>query len=183
MTIEFALIIGFLFHLIGDYITQNDWMAQNKTKSFLPAFIHATIYSLPFLYVCFSWWWLLIWISHFLIDRYRLAVYWIRFVNLKKAQTFKIGFHKQIFKKGDVLTMSPEEVLILKVNDTYCDTVTYNPNVNYLSTPFGYFSYNNTPTGYDSDKPLWMSVWLMIIIDNVFHILINSLSIYLNYVR
>jgi hypothetical protein len=23
-----------LLHLIGDYVTQSDWMAQNKTKSF-----------------------------------------------------------------------------------------------------------------------------------------------------
>ena len=26
------LIYGFLFHIVGDYIIQNDWMANQKTK-------------------------------------------------------------------------------------------------------------------------------------------------------
>lgn len=124
MSLSVSLIFGFLFHLIGDYIFQNDWMAVNKTKSFLPAFIHATIYSLPFL-ILVSWeYWLIIYVTHFLIDRYRLAVYWIKLVN---------------------------------------------------------WNFSSKNFGYDENKPMWMSVWLMIIVDNVFHIIINSLSIYLNW--
>jgi hypothetical protein len=64
-----------LCHLLGDYITQTDWMANNKTKSFVPAFVHALVYSLPFFFIfdlsviaatviCYT---------HFVIDRYRLA--------------------------------------------------------------------------------------------------------------
>lgn len=34
-----------------------------------------------------------------------------------------------------------------------------------------------TGTGYHKDKPPWMSVWLMIIVDNAMHLLINHLSL------
>jgi hypothetical protein len=109
-----------VLHLLGDYIFQNDWMAQNKTKQTLPALIHALVYSLPFLLIT-SWKaWIVIFITHFLIDRFRLAVYWIKLVNW-----------------------------------------------NWKSTNFGY----------GEQTPMFMSIWLMIIIDNTFHLLINYLSI------
>lgn len=68
-------------HAIGDYILQSDWMANEKTKRHLPAAAHAFVYSVPF-------WvfqpsliaWLIILITHFFIDRYRLARYvvWLK---------------------------------------------------------------------------------------------------------
>lgn len=63
-----------LLHLIGDYVLQSDWMASEKTKRAWPAFAHALVYSLPFLLLrpsttAFA----VILITHFLIDRYRLA--------------------------------------------------------------------------------------------------------------
>ena len=36
-------------HLFGDYVFQNDWMAQNKTSSDWAAVVHAVVYTLPFL--------------------------------------------------------------------------------------------------------------------------------------
>jgi len=68
--------IQILIHLWGDYITQSDWMAQNKTKSNLPAAVHALVYSLGFLLLrpsllAFA----VILTSHFFIDRFRLARY------------------------------------------------------------------------------------------------------------
>ena len=64
-----------ILHLVGDYVTQSDWMAQNKTKSTWAAFCHATVYSLPFLAISSLNAWLVIWITHLLIDRFRLARY------------------------------------------------------------------------------------------------------------
>lgn len=32
-------------------------------------------------------------------------------------------------------------------------------------------------TGFDPDRPVWLSVWLMIIVDNLFHLLINAAAI------
>jgi hypothetical protein len=33
----------------------------------------------------------------------------------------------------------------------------------------------NTPTGYPSDTPPWLAVWLLIIADNTIHVLLNSI--------
>lgn len=63
-------------HLIGDYLSQSDWMASFKTKAHLPAFCHALVYSLPFwLFRPSLAAWLVIFVTHFFIDRYRLARY------------------------------------------------------------------------------------------------------------
>ncbi len=35
-----------------------------------------------------------------------------------------------------------------------------------------------TATGYQDDVPPWLSVWLLIITDNIIHIVINGLAIY-----
>ena len=69
-----------ILHLLGDYVTQSDWMAQNKTKASWPAFCHAFIYSLPFLWLAWSapnaaLAMAVILSTHFLIDRFRLARY------------------------------------------------------------------------------------------------------------
>lgn len=64
-------------HLFGDYILQNHWMAQNKVKSWFPALVHATLYTLPFLLITQSHEAIgVIWGSHLIIDRFRLARFW-----------------------------------------------------------------------------------------------------------
>lgn len=68
--------IQLILHLIGDYVTQSDWMAQNKTKESYPAFVHALVYSSLFILLRPSLTaWLVILGTHFLIDRFRLARY------------------------------------------------------------------------------------------------------------
>lgn len=65
-----------LAHLVGDYILQTDKMATLKTKTILWAFIHAAVYTLPFLLLTHSVAALLvICLTHTVIDRYRLAKY------------------------------------------------------------------------------------------------------------
>ena len=65
-----------LAHLVGDYILQSDWMANEKTKSHVPAAAHALSYTLPFLFLTTSWQALLFMVvTHFVIDRWRLARY------------------------------------------------------------------------------------------------------------
>lgn len=63
-------------HMIGDYLLQSDWMATKKTTSHKAAAAHAVAYTIPFLTrtrkpIPI----LMIGISHFFIDRYRLARY------------------------------------------------------------------------------------------------------------
>jgi hypothetical protein len=61
-------------HLIGDYLVQSDWMAREKICRLLPAAVHAFTYSLLFIFFRPSIAaWLVILITHFFIDRYRLA--------------------------------------------------------------------------------------------------------------
>lgn len=71
-----------ILHLLGDYVIQSDWMAQNKTKAHWPAFCHALIYSLPFLLIA-SWpAWAVIFVTHFFIDRFRVARFVAWFKNV-----------------------------------------------------------------------------------------------------
>lgn len=117
-------------HLVGDYITQSDWMAVWKVRRALPALVHSVVYSAGFLVFGPSGRALtLILVSHFLIDRFRLARYlvWIK---------------------------------------------------NFLG-PFGC----NAPwsecsqTGYPNARPDWLTVWLLIIADNILHITINGIAL------
>jgi hypothetical protein len=63
-----------LAHLVGDYILQSHWMAQEKTKQSLAAGVHAVSYTLPFLFLTWNPAALaFICLTHFVIDRFRLA--------------------------------------------------------------------------------------------------------------
>ncbi len=69
--------IQLICHLFGDYFLQSSWMANNKTKRWLPAIIHACVYFVPFLIMLKpSLFAAVIMVgTHALIDRFRLARY------------------------------------------------------------------------------------------------------------
>lgn len=137
-----------ILHLIGDYITQSDWMAQNKTSQWIPAFVHSIIYSLPFLLLTRSpLALLLIWSTHLLIDRFRLAKYVVWFKNAIGSPRLK------------------------KVKETAAYTHT-----TWYVDPKLYWD-NCKETGYPSETPAWLAVWLMIIADNTMHLTCNYLAL------
>ena len=69
-----------LAHLVGDYVLQNHAMATRKTSSWPWALLHAAFYTLPFLLLTQDWRALaIIGGTHAVIDRYRLARYWVNF--------------------------------------------------------------------------------------------------------
>ncbi|QXG07468.1 hypothetical protein RitSun_99 [Mycobacterium phage RitSun] len=71
-----------LAHMVGDYLIQSHWMANAKTKQWLPAILHGITYGLPFLLITQSPAALaVIVVSHILIDHYRLARYVVWFRN------------------------------------------------------------------------------------------------------
>ena len=121
MNLSESLFIGLLLHLCGDYLLQNHYLAQRKTQAHIPALIHAGIHGALFLLILSPLLAFVVFFTHFLIDRYRLAVYWIKLVNW-----------------------------------------------NFQSRNFGF----------PDNVPNFLSIWLMFIIDNVFHLLINSLCIW-----
>lgn len=67
-----------ILHLIGDYVTQNNWMAKNKTTRWLPALLHARVYSVPFLIIGSFYAFIVILFTHAFIDRFRLIKYILR---------------------------------------------------------------------------------------------------------
>lgn len=135
-----------LAHLVGDYVLQSDWMATQKVSrgsrrlvgiGFVAAAVHAFTYSLLFILFRPSIAaWLVILLSHFFIDRYRLARY------LVYAKNF----------------LAPVYWTRLKLTD---------------HLPWAECS----ATGYPPERPIWLSVWLLIIADNVCHLVCNGLAL------
>ena len=71
-----AVVLGLIAHVIGDYVLQSSWMAQEKSAHWWPAIAHALAYGLPFLVITRSPGALLVIVgTHAVIDRYRLARY------------------------------------------------------------------------------------------------------------
>jgi hypothetical protein len=85
----------FLGHLAGDYLLQNEWMAMNKSKNtwvgWLSATIHCIIYTLA---VClFMWnfdpiWIVVVFLTHFPIDKFALAEHYMHFVKGKGMRDY-----------------------------------------------------------------------------------------------
>ena len=116
-----------LLHLIGDYITQTNWMATMKARNSFAAFVHALIYSLPFLLIGSEQAVTIIFITHFFVDRFGLARY-------------------VCFAKNWATHPS------LKWEDV-------------------------NETGFPRELPIWLSTWLVIIVDNTLHLLCNYLAL------
>lgn len=149
-----------LCHLWGDYILQSDWMAQNKTKAWWPAMVHAALYSFTFLFLKPSPTAILVIAnSHLLIDRFSLAKYVVWAKNW-------IGPNRSWLRSTS------------KSNDYWeSDPVTFAPEYQYITTtpnpPFSVCA----KTGYPPSRPDWMAVWLLIIADNTLHLTINFLAL------
>lgn len=119
-----------LAHAVGDYVLQSDWMANEKTKKTTVAFVHAIVYTLPFLFLTQSPLALaVICVTHALIDRFRLAKY--------------VAYAK-----------------------------------NFLAPKSYHYKWEDcSGTGYHKDRPPFLAVWLLIITDNIMHVLINALAL------
>lgn len=70
-------------HLLGDYVLQTSHMAENKVQSWPVAILHAFVYSIPFAFLTQSPAALaVIFSTHAVIDRYRLAHYVVMAKNM-----------------------------------------------------------------------------------------------------
>lgn len=130
-------------HAIGDYVLQSDWMANEKTKKSIAAALHAVTYSLPFCLIAQSGLAMaVIIVTHFIIDRWRLARY--------------VCWAKNFFAPPSTMLEVEGKVIHQRWWHPWADCV---------------------GTGYHRDRPPWMAVWLMIIADNVLHVLCNGAAI------
>lgn len=117
-----------LAHLVGDYILQSHWMATKKTGSLYVACVHAAFYLIPFMMLCSGRAYVVMFVTHALIDRYRLARYlvWAKnWISLEGHRPWR----------------------------------------------------ECSATGYGADVPPWLAVWLLIIADNILHIICNGLAL------
>ena len=88
-----ALLMG---HLIGDYIFQTNWMAQRKGSEYFPCFVHCLIYTF-FVCALTSWnplWILLVFLSHFLVDKFSLADKWLMLIGSRSITKFLFEGHR-----------------------------------------------------------------------------------------
>lgn len=145
-------------HAFGDFVLQSDWMATEKTKKSTAALAHVLSYTLcfipltwdPGLQVSTLRWKALLFIAvtHFVIDRWRLARYvcWAKnFLAPRYIEVLHPEGHPDAGKNAGWIRNAPW---------SECSA-----------------------TGYDSAKPPWMAVWLMIIADNCFHVVCNAAAL------
>lgn len=131
-----------LIHLFADYWLQNDWMALNKKEKWLPAIVHALVYTLPFLLITRSWVALsVIFLTHAIIDHTRIVELLNRIKNWK-------------FDEDECCLFIPS---------------------NYIGKSFTQYNFK-LRDGYNN-RPFAIRVWLIIIQDNILHLIINYLSI------
>lgn len=67
-------------HILGDYLLQNDYLANGKKQSTLICLLHATIWTVS-VCVCADCWnvWAALWllVTHFAIDRSTFVAWWM----------------------------------------------------------------------------------------------------------
>lgn len=100
------MFINLLFgHLFGDFIFQNKWMALGKSdKNFsgnLRCLVHCLIYTVCIILFTQKfnlYWTLLVFISHWPIDRYSLADKWLNFIGGRSLKDYyEYGHHGLLY--------------------------------------------------------------------------------------
>jgi hypothetical protein len=90
-------------HLVGDYLFQNDWMVFNKKertwRGELACNVHCLIVTLTLL--LFTGWWdwqhfVLVYGSHYLLDRFGLVYWYVDLINTRKPQSWLYIVHDNI---------------------------------------------------------------------------------------
>lgn len=85
----------FLGHLAGDYLLQNEWMAMNKSKNtwvgWLSASVHCIIYTLAICLFMQNFdpvWMVVVFLTHFPIDKFALAEKYMHFIKGKGMKDY-----------------------------------------------------------------------------------------------
>ena len=88
----FEMVLG---HLLGDYLLQNEWMALNKSKynlnGWLAAFIHCILYTLAVCLFMMNFdliWIVVVFLSHFPIDKFSLAEKYMHYIKGKGMKDY-----------------------------------------------------------------------------------------------
>lgn len=172
---------------VGDYLLQSDWMAQEKTKKWLAAAVHALVYTLPFTLFLFftqaTWKALVvIAVTHFVIDHWRLARYvaWAKNF-LSPRKTVAARRTVRLSEVSSPLYPLIYDKIRIVDNDEIWTVTEARPNLDEIDV-IRYKTWwrpwkECQATGYPPETPPFMSIWLMIRADNVIHLAINALAI------
>lgn len=106
------LILG---HLVGDYLFQNKWMALSKGNSSWRCFVHCLVYTVTV--VSFTWcslkadwrWILLVFLAHFVVDRWSLADKWLDLIGGRSLCDFKQKGHLEVPRNPDFTSRGDNE--------------------------------------------------------------------------
>lgn len=96
----FELLLG---HLVGDYLLQNEWMAQNKSNNdftgWFSAIVHCVIYTLA---VCLIMWnfdplWMgAVFVSHFFIDKFAFGYWYLKHIKGLDTYSYKMVYLSEL---------------------------------------------------------------------------------------
>lgn len=96
----FELLLG---HLVGDYLLQTEWMAQNKSKNtlegWLAAFLHCFIYSIAVCLIMWEWkpiWFVAVFFSHFFIDKFALGYYYLKYFKGLDTYAYRTEYYNEL---------------------------------------------------------------------------------------
>lgn len=81
------LTLAIVGHLVGDYLLQNDWMAQNKKARIWPCVVHCTLWTVAVMFLANWWvWWvpLVLFGTHFIQDHTTIVAKWMRMIGQGK---------------------------------------------------------------------------------------------------
>lgn len=88
----FELLLG---HLVGDYLLQNNWMALNKHKNdiqgWLTCTVHCVLYTISVCLIMQVWtveWIAIVFISHFVIDKFGLTDKYLKLIRGRSVSVF-----------------------------------------------------------------------------------------------
>lgn len=174
-----------LCHLTGDYVLQNQIMADRKLSAWTWAGLHAAIYSLSFaallvltasqlpalvaLVVIFG--------THALIDRMRVAGRWCRFYGVGTEGAI-VGWWRR--RRGYVLA---EVVVKPDLVETRWVPGAVVRAFDDVAAEEGFDRAHAWVLGHSiprvKDAPDFLRVWLQVIVDNTLHLAINAAAVYL----
>jgi hypothetical protein len=88
----FRMLLG---HLVGDYFLQNNWMAMNKSKhkglGWFTCFIHCIIYTIAVCTFMLNFspvWILIVFLSHFIIDKFGIPDKYLKLIKGRSLEVF-----------------------------------------------------------------------------------------------
>jgi hypothetical protein len=149
-----------LCHIFGDYVMQSDYMATKKTSSSVAAAIHVTTYGLCFIPLVCRWGN----ITHNPSTWLPVSINWIAMLVICSTHFIIDRWRLARYVCWLKNFMAPKYIEIVKEGS----------ESNWIrNLPWS----DCSMTGYDKGKPPWMSVWLLIIADNAFHILFNGIAL------